>query len=356
MITIHVTNLNNAGDGSLRAALESSGSRIVVFDVAGTIELTSDVTYRSTIKIDNPNVTVLGETAPNGGICVKGIIHINADEVILRHLRIRPGNGSYDPDNGDCITITNAHNVVISHCSLSWSTDELFNVWADNDSYGTVEDVTIEWCIFAWALKTSTHSEGDHSMGVFLGGGYWNRISFHHNIIAFCYDRTPQIASGEGTLGQFDFVNNLIYGCTETPWFWGYLQFNIVNNYIKYAASAPHSWDYKLYTNVSGAEVESLLYINGNVVSENSTERDPILREAPTLDPDAPPYPRSITRLDYPEISTFTAQSTYLSVLGNVGAFPRDAVDLQVINHIKNNTGSLIDDPAEVGGYPDLTI
>ncbi len=130
---IHVTNLNDAGAGSFRAAVSESGPRVVVFDVSGTIRLLSNV------SIKNPYLTIAGQTAPGDGICISGgKIGIGTDQVIIRHIRVRVG----DENEGDhdAVECRGRKNVILDHVSASWSVDETMSV------YGC-DSITVQWCM-----------------------------------------------------------------------------------------------------------------------------------------------------------------------------------------------------------------
>lgn len=154
---IYVTNTNDAGNGSLRAACEASGARIVVFKVSGLISL------KSRINISNPFITIAGQTAPGDGICLRGgQLSVNTHDVIIRYIRSRAGdNSDYDsginPDNRDCFEIQNEssppYNVIFDHCSATWGIDETMSTWYP------CKDITIQWCLIGEALHNSLHTK-----------------------------------------------------------------------------------------------------------------------------------------------------------------------------------------------------
>ncbi len=175
-----VTTLNDSGEGSLRAAVEVEGPRTVVFRVSGTIDL------KSRLDISNPYITIAGQTAPGDGICIKGSISIDADEVIIRYIRVR-----FDPSTGESDAIFGRYhkNIILDHVSASWSTDEVMPVYFN-------ENVSIQWCMITEACP-----KGDSDSHRF--GGIWgnNYGTFHHNLIAHNNSRNPRWASGCGWLG-----------------------------------------------------------------------------------------------------------------------------------------------------------
>lgn len=231
---IHVTNLNDSGAGSLREALDKSGKRIIVFDVSGDIHL------KSNLSIKRGDVTVLGQTAPGGGITIcDQTVEIKADNVILRFLRVRRGELVSADDGADAAWGRNRKNIILDHLSLSWSTDEVAS-WYDNRNF------TMQWCVLAEGLA-SGHTKGTHSYGGIWGG---KNASFHHNMIAHVNNRVPRINgaryawTGYDTsmypnvveAERVDLRNNVYYnwgngnGCYGGPG-GGYC--NIVNNYYK---------------------------------------------------------------------------------------------------------------------------
>jgi len=141
---IEVTNLNDSGEGSLRAAVEAKGPRTVVFRVSGTIDLKSD------LKIDNPYITIAGQTAPGDGICLKRYpLLIKANEVIVRYIRVRFGDES--GEDADALTaMRGPKNIIIDHVSASWSVDETLTVYH-------CMDVTVQWCMTKWKRFLEVH-------------------------------------------------------------------------------------------------------------------------------------------------------------------------------------------------------
>ena len=179
---IEVTNLNDSGPGSLRAAVDANGPRIVVFRVGGYIEL------KSVLNIKKPYITIAGQTAPGDGICLKNYyIAVHADNVIIRYLRVR--SSDIAKKEFDAISIFTGHNIIIDHCSASWSTDETISVASRKGNLG---NVTVQWCLITESLNCSVHHKGCHGYGSLIRGGYGNGITYHHNLYAHNAGRSPR--------------------------------------------------------------------------------------------------------------------------------------------------------------------
>jgi pectate lyase len=375
---IEVTNLNDSGPGSLRAALEAVGPRIVVFRVAGIIEL------KSGIHIRNPYLTIAGQTAPGGGITIKGsddkILYIHDDDGVhdltIRYLRLRHGGESGSDDN---ITINSGHDIMIDHVSMSWSTDENVGIWSESDR-PPINNITFQRSIMAEGLE-------GHSNGMLISGEKdysldepieaWRQIkdlSIHHNLFIHNSHRNPRVASA-GT----QVINNVVYnwqsriGSTLTGSVIDY-----INNY--YVGGPMSNLDRLLLhegfrTGQSDSDIplpDPSIYINGNIVLPNHPDPNTdnwVLLAYHYL---YTPLPESFRRLvPLPQaripVNLQSASVAYDSVLADVGANARldcvgnwvpnsDLVDLRLLDDVENGTGPLqpITSPNEVGGYPEI--
>ena len=183
-VVLRVTTLADSGPGSLRAAVETRGPRTILFDVAGTIRLASDLVVRE------PRITIAGQTAPGGGIAIADqALVVNADDVVIRHIRVRRGDRS--PGDDDSIWIAGGRRIILDHVSASWSIDETLSASARYEE-GGFYDLTVQWSIIAESLRRSHHAEGEHGYGSLIRGGRGARISFHHNLWAHHVARMPR--------------------------------------------------------------------------------------------------------------------------------------------------------------------
>lgn len=341
--TYTVTNLNDSGAGSLREAVTTPGVTFVTFAVSGNIEL------HSRLYINTPGITIDGMFAPKGGICVKDHdTYINAPNVTLRHLRFRVGaaSGTYL----DSLYLTaNADNALIEHCSFSWSVDECFQI--------TSKNVEVRYCIFSEPLSHSVHPDDEHSKAAWWAYGATN-ILFHHNLIAHSTDRNPLLRSGDCIV-----ANNVLYNVSiplqvhpyENP-IRAHILGNIMIDGVDTWPDKNPSYRYMMRVITGPLQApylnDSYLYVKGNICGKRPTnDLDEFLICDPAERGRIFTTPPSLWRtFEADEVSTVLD-----TVLAHAGASPRDAVDARIVLDVQNQTGTIIDDPSEVGGWPDLT-
>ena len=247
----HVTSLADDGSkGTLRWALGKSGVKTIVFDVSGTIHL------QSSLDISIGNVTIAGQTAPGDGICVADYpVSIKANNVIVRYMRFRLGNKNVlanGADGWDGFGGFDQQDLVIDHCSVSWSIDECLSVLGNKNT-------TVQWCLVAQSLVNSGHSKGAHGYGGNWGG---SGASFHHNLIAHHGSRTPRLGPRPTTQldERMDMRNNVIYNFGGNGCYGGEgMNVNIVNNYYKPGPGTPT--DKKGYR-IAGIGIRTNTYVN----------------------------------------------------------------------------------------------
>ncbi len=352
---IKVTNLNKTGAGSLKAALEASGPRLVIFEVGGVINL-----ERSSLSIKNPNITIAGQTAPSPGITIiQGGISIQTYNVVIQHLAIRPGDAGQPKGSGwepDGITTSGTvkqpvYNVVFDHVSATWGVDENLSVSGprdllpDGNPNFTSHDVTLYKCLIAQGLSNSSHSKGEHSKGTLIHDSVYN-VSIIGCLYAHNKDRNPRFKGGsKGILVNsviYNYSNSCVNGGTMgndkklTP-----AEIAVVGNVCIRGNSSTQ--DYFL-TSSDGAKA----YLSDNLLLTRTSKQ---VREVNT---------NVITRLDQPPLwpaglmAKPASQSLY-NVLRTVGARAkeRDPIDSRIIKDVINGTGTLIDSQDKVGGYPD---
>jgi hypothetical protein len=322
--------------GSLRKAILTKGPRIIVFRVAGNIELKRDLT------IDEPFVMIAGQSAPGGGICLKNFtLEIDTHDVVLRHIRIRPGDVEKgEPDGISC----NGHNVIIDHCSASWAIDEVLSTNGDS------ANVTVQWCMITESLNRSTHHKGAHGYGSLISGP--GEITYHHNVYAYHRSRNPRV--GDVLL---DFRNNLIYGWGDKPGYSGdeRIRLNYVGNILR---PLPYSNE-RDYAFLPGG-LHQTIYIAMNRL-EGSAERtrdNRLLIRPPKGSAAKKVREKILASHPFPasEVTTEPADRAYERILKEAGATrpARDAVDHRIMDQIRAGRGGIIDSQADVGGWPAL--
>ena len=388
----HVTNLNDSGQGSFRFGASTAGRKFIVFDVSGTIHLTSDLNILG-------NKTILGQTAPGDGICIADYpVTVKGSNVIIRYLRFRMGDigskkkSEEDPnyEGDDALGGKNYNNIIIDHCSISWSTDECCSFYGNTD-------FTIQYCIISESLRSSVHAKGTHGYGGIWGG---KSASFHHNLIMHHDSRNPRFDHDfVSTLkGPVDYVNNVLYNWGGNSAYGGesgnglpkYI--NMINNYYKPGPASTAKTRLLNPTtkcsNCSTAErfpatvgyvTPGQFYITGNYMYGSEEVTNNNLCDA-AIDPDkgtsysdwVANYAASARATSddydfesYNVISTHSAEKAFQKVLHYAGAsLKRDELDrrlryeaLNGLAYYEGSNGSkngLIDSQNDVGGWPEL--
>ena len=234
----HVTNLNDKGVGTLRAAVSDDTPKIIVFDVAGVIPLSRDL-------VIGDNTTIAGQTAPYPGITLRYYtVRPDGDNIIMRFIRVRRGQELDVNDGADAIWTRERTGMILDHCSFSWSIDEVA-------SFYDMNNFTMQWCTIGESLNNAGHGKGAHGYGGIWGG---KLASFHHNMIAHVGNRAPRFNGAR--YGWEGYTNNQLYdeykwenpvqaenvdfrNCVMYNWNGdcyggpGGGQINIVNNYYK---------------------------------------------------------------------------------------------------------------------------
>lgn len=360
---IRVTNLNADGPGSLKAALEASGRRIVVFEVGGVIDL-----GLSTISIDEPYLTIAGQTAPSPGITViRGGFDIRTHDVIVRHIRIRSGvSGQQRGDwEADGISTVAARNVIVDHCSITWAVDENLSASGPRFTGDTVEEwragtsrnITFSYNILAEGLAHASHPKGEHSKGSLIHDNATG-ILIYRNLYAHNYERNPMLKGG----AQAAVVNNFIfnpgaqaihYNLMDLEWGDHSHQtgeLSAVGNVLRAGFSTRHDiaflsiggvGDLRYYgrDNIAVGRLGKPLPMFGRYTTSPAKI---IETEEPTV------WPEGLDVLPANQVETH--------VLRYAGARPwdRDAHDIRVIFDVAEGRGEIIDSEEEVGGYPEV--
>lgn len=263
-----VTNLNDKGPGSFREAAESKGKRIIVFEISGTIHLETKLS----IKAD---VTIAGQSAPGDGICLADQpVSLAGDNIIVRYLRFRMGDkyqsqaGMVDGSGSDdAFGGFKRKNIIIDHCSMSWSTDEVFSVYGGDST-------TLQWNIISEPLNYSYHFEtGDKDFERHGFGGIWGglHLTAHHNLFAHCNNRCPRFNGIRHTPTEFvDYRNNVIYNWGGNNIYAGEGgTYNIVNNYFKYGPNTSNSVKYRICNPGKNETIGfGKWYVDGNYVDD----------------------------------------------------------------------------------------
>lgn len=346
---IAVTNLDDSGPGSLRAAVEEKGPRLVVFRVSGTIPLKNRITIR------NDDITIAGQSAPGDGICLKGGLSVGANNVVVRYIRCRQDTSVHS--QGDAIGGRFQHDIIFDHVSASWSGDETMSLYHN-------DNVTIQWCMI-------TEACGKFINGEYTGhqfGGIWgnNHGTYHHNLIAENVSRNPRWASGSG---YNDYRNNVLYNWKYQSSYGGeavqpgqadrfnFSTINIVANYYKAGPATQEGVrDRIAEPSARSGEDRGSWYVADNYVAGHP---DVTADNWKGIDG------HNYIKLDAPwsaiPINQQSPQDAYAAVLTHVGCSKpnRDSYDAAIIGDVRNGTATfgvdgILTRPSEVGGWPEL--
>lgn len=352
-VIIKVTNLNDDGPGSFRAAATKKYPRIILFNVSGTIHLQSKLNILG-------NVTIAGQSAPGDGICLADqSVSIGGDNSIIRYIRIRLGDkfqnlGMVDKSGDDDAFGGNKRkNIIIDHCSMSWSDDEVFSIYGGDST-------TVQWNLIAEPLNYSYHFEtGDKDYEKHGYGGIWGgkHLSAHHNLFADCVSRNPRFNGARlGASEEFvDFSNNVIYNWQHNTVYGGEEgKYNVTNNYYRPGPSTDASVK-KRIVNPTVNETQGLgvFYVNGNFVDGNESVSKNN-RLGIDFDKKITDVQKTNAITDKPfetlAINIQDPKAAYFSVLNHVGAsFKRDTLDERIIQDVVQRRGRIID---VQGGFP----
>ena len=353
---IKVTNLKKDGVGSFKNAVESHEPRIIVFEVGGIIDLDGSV-----IVLRNPYITIMGQTAPDPGITlIKGGMSIQTHEIIIQHIRVRPGENKQPKKSGwevDGINTNGAHHVIIDHCSFSWATDENLSAsgprfegnnleeWRQNTSH----TITFSYNIIAEGLSHSSHAKGEHSKGSLIHDNT-TEIAIIANLFASNVQRNPFFKGG----AQGVIVNNYIYNpgnraihynLSKKEWEghdWVTGKMSVVSNVLEKGSGTNKQMPYGHFN----GPVE-VFWENNQILGEAITKEN-LLIGSHTLVDEKPVWPEIIKVLP--------TENLKAHLLENSGARPwnRDEVDKRIIKEVSESQNRIIDSENEVGGYPEL--
>ncbi|RBP40576.1 pectate lyase [Roseimicrobium gellanilyticum] len=356
---IRVTSLENTGPGSLREAVRTKGPRIIVFEVGGVIDL-----KKTSLVISEPDVTIAGQTAPSPGITlIKGSLVVSTNNVIIRHLAVRPGEAGHEKKSGwnaDGITTVGASHVIFDHLSCTWATDENLSTsgarfegatpeeWRKNTSH----HITISNCIIAEGLSKSTHDKGEHSKGTLLHDNT-SRISVIGNLYACNVERNPLAKGGAQAVIVNNWISNparnAIHAALVPSEWKGHehqpAKLSIVGNVLE------HGTDTLQYVSLLGYYEKTPL----QVYMEDNLAFDLEGKPAKLTRGEALPLEKE--KLFWPEhLKAMSSDKVKEHVTANAGARPwdRDPIDQRIIDAARNKKGKILNSEQEVGGYPEV--
>lgn len=336
-----VTNLAAAGPGSLKACVDARGPRVCVFEVSGTIRLPDDLTLR------NPYLTIAGQTAPSPGITLRGAgILVKTSNVLIQHLHVRPGDdtGGEPAINRDGLKISGPAgqpaitNIVVDHCSFTWSTDEVASAWTQWNNVSLLNN------IFAEPLHDSIHPEGRHGFGVLIGPVNGN-ATLAGNLMASMQSRNPMTAAARTVV-----VNNVIYNWGNTAMdlqSHGLVTQNSVvgNVFVRGPDTSGDAAPIGLRADATRLRPGAKVFILDNHATDATS--DPWSVAGAIYGSLTLANFKSNSPLGWPAGMTTSPTSNNIvlnRVLKNVGARPadRDSVDRRIVEGVRNGTGRII--------------
>ena len=321
---IKVTNLRTSGRGSLQAACQAAGPRIVVFDVSGVIP--------GGVTITSGRLTIAGQTAPGAGITIEGILATKyridppCNDIIIRHLRVRPRPARRKTATADCLQITNVDRLIIDHVSCSWGSDENMDLCGSSN-------VTVQWCSNEESDPRG-HVKGQHNYGMIIGYTDRGDVTVHHNLFAHHQKRAPLIGCD-----IVDHRNNVIYNMLLPFIFHPTtmnrrrpgqpFRFNLVANTFLSGPNVHHHMKGRPFDKLLYNRPNTHLYARGNTCSW-----------LPAGQATSTAQPLADTAWPAPPVKTQTAQASRDLVLAHAGCFPRDVVSKRTIAEVRAGTGS----------------
>ena len=335
----HVTNLNDSGAGSLREGVRTAaGPRTIVFDVAGTINLSTR------LNINKSYLTIAGQTAPGDGVTVAGhSTVISGNNVVIRYLRFRVGDQNCPVIQDDALWVDKTSEVILDHVSASWSVDETLSVTESSN-------VTVQWSFITESMRNSCHEKGAHGYGSLIRFSS-GQVTYHHNLYAHHDSRNPRVGDNVG----FDFVNNVIYNWGGESGYSGTAdegttRINYVGNYL---VAGPQTTSSKLRA-FNGGSTNTQIYQSNNFLDGDKDGRRDGADNGWTMFIGSYTK-REPARFDFAQVTTTDAPTAYERVLTTAGSsLRRDSVDTRVAGEVRAEGGHHINSQNEVGGFPVL--
>ena len=360
---IAVTTLAATGPGSFRAAVEAAGPRIIVFEVGGVIDLDREV-----VTIREPFLTVAGQTAPSPGITfIRGGFLIGTHDVVVRHIRVRPGEAGHAKKSGwepdGMSTLHRSYNVIVDHCSFSWAVDENLSTSSKPFDGSSPDEwrrhasrrVTFSHNIIAEGLDRATHTKVAHSKGTLIMDNC-TEVLLLGNLYASNVERNPQIKGGTWTA----IVNNVIYNPVVTAIHYHLNKrlwqdrppvngrADVVGNILRHGPNTMPQL--ALFRFVGEGDLE--LHVADNLAFDRAGRPGATLYEDNRYGGRIRPQPKPVHWP--PGLQPLPVGEVQEHVLRNAGARPwdRDAIDARIVRQTRDGTGRVIDSEQEVGGYP----